>query len=83
MIIWHLLGDPEARFADLGPDSHARKGDRDRKIRVHLRELWAFGLDATITPRPEPKTTAHQARCPHYAGPLNHVRGWQLILTGN
>jgi transposase len=50
VIIWHLLADPSARFADLGPDWHARKGDRDRKIRAHLRQLQALGLDVTITP---------------------------------
>ena len=50
MIIWHLLSDPDARFTDLGPDWHTRKGDRDRKIRAHLRQLQALGLDVTITP---------------------------------
>jgi transposase len=50
VIIWHLLADPSARFADLGPDWHDRKGDRDRKIQAHLRQLRAFGLDVTITP---------------------------------
>jgi transposase len=50
MIIWHLLSDPEARFTDLGPDWHTRKGDRDRKIRAHLRQLQTLGLDVTITP---------------------------------
>ena len=50
VIIWHLLADPEARFADLGPDRHARSGDRDRKIQAHLRQLRALGLDVTITP---------------------------------
>ena len=50
VIIWHLLADPEARFRDLGPDWHARSGDRDRKIRAHLRQLQALGLDVTITP---------------------------------
>ena len=49
-IIWHLLADPSARFRDLGPDWHTRKGDRDRKIRAHLRQLQALGLDVTITP---------------------------------
>jgi transposase len=48
--VWHLLADPAARFRDLGPDWHARKGDRDRKIRAHLRQLQALGLDVTITP---------------------------------
>jgi len=50
-IIWHLLSDPAARFTDLGPDWHTRKADRDRKIRTHLRQLEALGLDVTITPR--------------------------------
>jgi transposase len=50
IIVWHLLADPAARFHDLGPDWHARKGDRDRKIRTHLRQLQALGLDVTITP---------------------------------
>ena len=50
VIIWHLLANPEARFADLGPDWHERKADRDRKIRTHLRQLQALGLDVTITP---------------------------------
>jgi transposase len=49
-IVWHLLADPSARFRDLGPDWHTRKGDRDRKIRAHLRQLQALGLDVTITP---------------------------------
>ena len=49
-IIWHLLANPDARFTDLGPDWHTRKGDRDRKIRAHLRQLQALGLDVTITP---------------------------------
>jgi len=50
-IIRHLLSDPAARFTDLGPDWHTRKADRDRKIRTHLRQLEALGLDVTITPR--------------------------------
>jgi transposase len=49
IIIWHLLKDPEARFADLGPDHHARKTDRDKKIQGHLRQLRALGVDVTIT----------------------------------
>jgi transposase len=49
-IIWHLLADPATRFTDLGPGWHARKDDRDRKIRAHLRQLQALGLDVTITP---------------------------------
>jgi transposase len=50
VIIWHLLSNPEARFADLGPGWHERRADRDRKIRAHLRQLQALGLNVTITP---------------------------------
>jgi len=50
VIIWHLLSDPGARFADLGPDWHQRKADRDRKTRSHLRGLQALGYEVTITP---------------------------------
>lgn len=50
IIVWHLLADPTARFHDLGPGWHARKSDRDRKIRAHLRQLRSLGLDVTITP---------------------------------
>jgi hypothetical protein len=49
VIIWHLLASPEARYRDLGPDWHERHGDRDRKIRAHVRQLQALGLDVTLT----------------------------------
>ena len=49
IIIWHLLNDPAARYADLGPGWHARKTDRDKKIQGHLRQLQALGLKVTIT----------------------------------
>ena len=51
IIIWHLLKDPQARFADLGAGWHDRKTSRDKKIRGHIRQLEALGLDVTITPR--------------------------------
>ena len=37
-------------FPDLGPDWSTRKGDRDRKVKAHLRQLEALGLQVTITP---------------------------------
>ncbi|HEX3388683.1 MAG TPA: IS110 family transposase [Streptosporangiaceae bacterium] len=49
VIVWHLLSDPSARYADLGPDWHQRKADRDKKIRGHLRQLRALGLNVTVT----------------------------------
>jgi transposase len=51
IIVWHLLSNPEARYADLGAGHYARKTDKDKKIRGHLRQLQALGLDVTITPR--------------------------------
>ena len=50
-IIWHLLKDPEARYADLGPGHYASRTDKDRKIRGHVRQLQALGVDVTITER--------------------------------
>lgn len=50
IIIWHLLNDPGARYADLGPGWHASHADRGKKIRGHIRELKALGLDVTVTP---------------------------------
>jgi len=50
VIIWHLLADPTARYTDLGPGWHDQQAGRDRKIRSHLRQLKALGLDVTVTP---------------------------------
>jgi hypothetical protein len=47
---WHLLSDPAARFTDLGPGWHDEQAGRDRKIRNHLRQLKALGLDVTVNP---------------------------------
>src|SRR5271157_764693 len=49
IIVWHLLSDPAARYHDLGPDFHARRTSRDKKIRNHVRGLQALGLTVTIT----------------------------------
>jgi len=50
IIIWHLLANPEARYADLGPDYVAGRTSRDKKIRNHVRGLRALGLtDQEIT----------------------------------
>jgi len=51
VIIFHLLADPEARFCDLGPGYYDTHIDRQRKIRNHIRQLEALGLDVTTTPR--------------------------------
>jgi transposase len=49
IIVWHLLADPQARYRDLGPDWHARRTSRDKKIRAHLQALQALGVTAAIT----------------------------------
>jgi transposase len=54
VIIYHLLASPETRYHDLGPDYYDTRTDRDRKIRNHIRQLQALGLDVTITPQAEP-----------------------------
>jgi transposase len=54
VIIYHLLADPTARYYDLGPDYHDTRTDRDRKIRNHIRQLQALGIDVTLHPKAEP-----------------------------
>jgi transposase len=51
VIVWHLLKNPETRYTDLGPDHYAKHSDASRKIRGHIRQLEALGLDVTVTPR--------------------------------
>ena len=49
IIAWHLLNDPQARYRDLGPDWHASRVNRDKKIRTHLQGLKALGVTVAIT----------------------------------
>ena len=49
LIVWHLLSDPGARFADLGSGWHNTSADRDRKIRAHVRQLQALGLNVELS----------------------------------
>jgi transposase len=50
VIIWHLLADPDARYHDLGPDYYTSRLNKEKKIRGHIRQLRALGLEVTITP---------------------------------
>ena len=50
IIIWHLLADPTARYTDLGPSYVANRTSTDKKIRSHVRQLQALGLQVTLTP---------------------------------
>jgi transposase len=49
VIVWHLLSDPTARYTDLGAGWHARAANRGKKIRGHIRQLEALGLQVTVT----------------------------------
>jgi transposase len=48
VIVWHLLSDPGARYADLGPDFHAGRTDPDRRRREHVRQLEALGYTVIL-----------------------------------
>jgi transposase len=48
-IAWILICDPDARYADLGPDWHDRHVNRTRKTRQAVRELEHLGYTVTIT----------------------------------
>jgi len=45
VIVFCLLSDRSARFRDLGPDFYDTQISRDRKIRSHIRQLRALGID--------------------------------------
>ena len=50
VIIWHLLADRQARYADLGPGHYQARTDKNRKARNHIRQLQALGYTVSITP---------------------------------
>lgn len=50
VIIWHLLHDPDARFADLGADHYDRHTNTAAKRRNHLQALEALGYRVTLEP---------------------------------
>ena len=50
VIIWHLLADPDARFADLGADHYDQHINTAAKRRNHLRALEALGYRITLEP---------------------------------
>jgi transposase len=52
VIIWHLLADPTARYADLGPGYYQARTNKDKKIKNHIRQIEALlGHPITITPK--------------------------------
>ena len=50
VIVWHLLNDPDARYADLGSDYYTRQLDPSRKTRDLVRQLQALGHSVELTP---------------------------------
>jgi transposase len=50
IIVWHLLSDPQARFADLGADHYASHHHTQRAKRNHVRQLEAMGYQVTLEP---------------------------------
>jgi transposase len=49
-IAWVLIGDPDARFVDLGEHWHDRHLNRARKTRQYIRELEHLGYAVTLAP---------------------------------
>jgi transposase len=50
VIVWHLLADQTARFADLGADYYTRRIDTDRRTRHLVQQLQALGHRVTLNP---------------------------------
>lgn len=50
VIIWHVLGDPQARFHDLGSDFYDDRRDANTVKRNHIRQLEALGYTVTLQP---------------------------------
>jgi transposase len=49
VIVWHLLANPDATYHDLGADFYTSHINTQRKIRNHVRQLEALGLQVTLT----------------------------------
>jgi transposase len=49
-IVWHVLGDPGARFSDLGPDFYDKRISNSRKMRSHIAGLEALGYKVSLEP---------------------------------
>ena len=50
VIIWNLLNDPTARYADLGADYHATRINTERRTRNYVTQLMAMGYRVTLEP---------------------------------
>ncbi len=50
VIIWHLLSDPTARYADLGAGFYDARISHSRKTHNHVRQLEALGYKVSLEP---------------------------------
>lgn len=50
VIIWHLLGDPDTQFHELGHDHYDRHINTAAKRRNHIRQLETLGYKVTLEP---------------------------------
>ena len=50
VIIWNMLNDPTARYADLGADYHATRINTERRTRTYVTQLMAMGYRVTLEP---------------------------------
>jgi transposase len=50
IIIWHLLSDPEAHYADLGAGFYDQRINPERRKRAHIHQLEALGYKVTLEP---------------------------------
>jgi hypothetical protein len=50
VIIWHLLADPGARYAELGSGFYDTRINPERRKRNHIRQLEALGYKVTLEP---------------------------------
>ena len=50
VIIWNMLNDPTARYADLGADYHATRINTERRTRNYVTRLMAMGYRVTLEP---------------------------------
>jgi len=50
VIAWHLLSDPQARYADLGSDFFSQRINPERRKRAHIHQLEALGYKVTLEP---------------------------------
>jgi transposase len=50
IIIWHLLTNPDACYADLGSDFYDTRIDPERRKRNHIRQLEALGYKVSLEP---------------------------------